>query len=61
MDSAETITKRISIEQCRELLGKGEELLSDQQVERLRDALYMLGDNVLDSIFNRSNVSPNHE
>ena len=52
---------RISIDKCREYLAEDAEHLSDTQIEVLRDALYALGDNVLDNLFNPSNVCHDHE
>ncbi len=51
----------ISIERCREILGKDGEQLSDTQVQQLRDALYTLSENVLDSLFMNLTVDANHE
>ena len=54
-------TKRISVERCRELLGEDSKLLSDKQIEEARDALYMLGDNILDNYLSLSSVSTDHD
>lgn len=42
----------LSIEQCRELLGEDAKGLTDLQIEKIRGALYVLGNNVLDRLFN---------
>ena len=52
---------RISIEKCREILGEDGTLMSDQQLECFRDALYTVVDNVLDNFLETSNVCPQHE
>ncbi len=54
-------TQRLSIEQCKKLLGEDGKLMSDKQIEELRDALYVLGDTVLDNLFSSSNVCHDHE
>ncbi len=63
MLSQEAIQKiqRLSIERCRELLGEDGKTLSDQQIEELRDDLYILVDSTLDNLFNPSNVCRDHE
>ncbi len=48
--------ERISIDKCREILGEKAEFLSDAQIEGARDALYVLGESVLDNIFDSGNV-----
>ncbi len=53
--------KLLSIERCRELLGDDASTLSDHQIGGLRDALYALGNTVLDNLFNPSTVSTDHE
>ena len=51
----------ISIERCRELLGKDAQGMSDLQVENFRDAVYVVVDNVLDDYFELGSVCPDHE
>ena len=53
--------KRLSVEKCREVLGDDVASLSDIQIEDVRDALYMLGENILDNLFNPSSVCHDHE
>jgi hypothetical protein len=54
-------TTRLSIEKCRELLGRDAQLMSDPQVEAVRDAIYTVVDSVLDIYFDVSSVCPDHE
>lgn len=53
--------KRISIEECRKALGQDGNSMSDKQIEDIRDALYVLGDSVLDNIFNSDSVGFVHD
>lgn len=61
MQEANNEIKRISVERCRELLGEDCKLLSDKQIEEIRDALYVVGEIVLDNHFNSSSVCHDHE
>lgn len=48
--------ERISIDKCREIIGKEAELMSDTQIEVFRDALYTVVESVLDNLDQLSNV-----
>ncbi len=48
--------ERISINKCREILGKEVELMSDVQIEAFRDAVYALVESSLDNLDQLSNV-----
>lgn len=48
--------ERISIDKCREIIGKEAELMSDAQIEAFRDAIYTLVESSLDNLGQLSNV-----
>ncbi len=52
---------KLTVEECRKHLGRDAEELSDTQVQQLRDALYTLSENVLDSLFMNLTVDSDHE
>lgn len=48
--------ERISIDECREIIGKEAEFMSDTQIEVFRDAVYTLVESSLDNLDQVSNV-----
>ena len=58
LQEAKEEAKCLSVEECRDLLGKDGEQMSDQQVEAFRDAIYTVVDSVLDKYVEISSVCP---